>query len=144
MDEIILTDDMKKESRIWLTPMILCFFLSIIYPILMKFVYQGSDVSDWELILLFLIFMLLALFSLFAYLYAIKYKVAVTADRMVLKTLFKNIQFNLADIKEYHYKRYMKSVFYQFTIYYLDRKVLINTRYYNELDNLLRDLNNRK
>lgn len=143
MNEIILIDDMKKESKVWLIPMILFFLLSILCPISVKLVYQGNDFSDRDLIFATLIFILIASYFLYGYLYAIKYKVTVTTDKIILKTLFKNIQFNVSDIKNYYFKRYMKSVFYQFTIFYLDRKVLINTRYYEELDKILNEVQQR-
>lgn len=143
MNEILLIDDMKKESKVWLFPMILFFLLSILCPIIVKFVYQGNGFSDRDLIFAALIFILIASYFLYGYLYAIKYKVTVTTDKIILKTLFKNLQLNISDIKNYLFKRYKKSVFYQFTIFYLDQKILINTRYYGELDKILKEMQQR-
>ena len=135
MDEIILSDSMKQESKIYLVPMILCFVLAISWPI----VAIVRDFSYKELIIGTVGFVLFACVSLYGFLYAIKYRVTITKDKIQLKTLFKTVILNISDVKEFHYKRYMKSAFYQFRIFYFDKKVLINTRYHEEFAKILKE-----
>ena len=141
MDEIILSDNMKKESKPYLTLMILFFVLAALFPIVAIF----EDSSVKELIIGEVVIVLWACLSLYGFLYGIKYNVTITKEKIQLKTLFRTVILNFSDIKEYKYKRYIKSVFYQFKILYLDKKVVISTRYYEELDAILKDtlLNNQ-
>ena len=42
-------------------------------------------------------------------------------------------------LKKYTCNRYRKSVFYQFNLFINDKKVLINTRYKDEFEKILKD-----
>lgn len=140
MDDIILKDDMKKERKIYLIPMILFVVLVALFPIAAIL----HDFSDKELIIVELAFALFTGYFFYGFLYTLKYNVTITKDRIQLKTLFRTIILNVSDIKEYNYKRYMKSAFYQFKIFYLDKKIKINTRYHEALDKMLKEeLSNR-
>ena len=58
--------------------------------------------------------------------------------------MFKNVIINVADIKKYTYKRITISGLYRFKIFYLDKKIIINTRYHEILDKMLKEeFNNR-
>ncbi|MCH5162497.1 MAG: hypothetical protein J1G38_03290 [Clostridiales bacterium] len=142
MNDIILCDNMKKESRIFLVPMILFFVLAALFPIVAIL----KDFSVKALIIGELVIVLWACLFLYGFLYTKKYNITITNEQIQLKTLFRTVLLNFSDIKEYSYKRYMKSVFYQFKILYLDKKVLINIRYYEALDEILKNalLNNHK
>ena len=137
MDKPVLKDDMKKESNVCLAPIILFFAFALIVPIVIKFIYQGDGFSDKDILLSSVLFILLGCYFLYLYLYAVTYSLTVTTDKIKLKTLFRKTDLNLSDIKQYQYKRYRKSVFYQFTFFYADKKIVINTRYQDALVRIL-------
>lgn len=62
-----------------------------------------------------------------------------TNEKIVLKTLFKSVEVQLKDIKNYNCKRYRKSEFYQFFVFCKEKKILINTRYKDDLEKLLKN-----
>lgn len=135
MDEVLLSDDMKKESKIELVMMILLLVLAIVVLI--------GGIYLWEypikkLILLVTTIVLFASLFLYGFLYARRYNLTVTKEEIRFKTLFRTVIIRLSDIKEYTYKRYSRmSAFYQFKLLYLDKKIVINTRYRDEFDQIL-------
>ena len=52
--------------------------------------------------------------------------------------LFKKEDISLYDVKQYTCKRYKKSKFWQFTLYTNNKKNLINTRYKEEFEEILK------
>ena len=57
-----------------------------------------------------------------------------------VKFIDPNKPFKIKDIKAYNCKRYKKSEFYQFLIFYEDHKTLINTRYKDALEKFLNSI----
>ena len=135
MDRIVFEDDMLKESKIWKKPMVCFLILSTIFPLALIW----NDIKIGEFILGEVFLVLTWGYFLYGYLYTYKYKVTVTKERICLKTLFKHISIETKDIKNYNMKRYKKSKFYQFSIFCEDEKILINTRFKDELERLLDD-----
>ena len=84
-------------------------------------------------------FLLFGCYFLYGYLYVYKYKVVVTNEKIVLKTLVKSVEVQFKDIKTYNCKRYRKSKFYQFLVFCKEKKILINTRYKDEFEKVLKD-----
>ena len=132
---IIIKDDMVKESKVWKNPMIIFFVLAALFPLVLIW----NNIKTIEFILGEVFFILVGCYFLYGYLYAYKYKVVVTDEKVYLKTLFRKIELNICDIKKYTCNRYRKSVFYQFNLFINDRKVLINTRYKDEFEKVLKD-----
>ena len=97
-----------------------------------------KDIKTIEFILGEVFFILIGSYFLYGYLYTCKYKVLATNEKIVLKTLFKNIEVQLKDIKTYNCKRYRKSEFYQFLVFCKEKKILVNTRYKDDLEKLLK------
>ena len=60
-------------------------------------------------------------------------------EKVCLKTLFRKIELNICDVKKYTCSRYRKSEFYQFDLFINDKKILINTRYKDEFEKVLKD-----
>ena len=132
---ILMKDDMIKESKRWKIPMILFFALSALFP----FALIWNDMKTSEFIAGEIFFILMGCYFLYGYSYTYQYKVIVTNEKIVLKTLFKNTEIELKDIKTYHCKRYGKSEFYQFSILGKDKKILIHTRYQDDFEKLLKE-----
>ena len=132
---IIIKDDMVKESKVWKNPMIICFVLAALFPLVLIW----DNIKTTEFILGELVFLLFGCDFLYGYLYAIKYKVEFDNNKLYLKTLFKKIELNICDVKKYTCNRYRKSVFYQFNLFINDKKILINTRYKDEFEKVLKD-----
>ena len=131
----IIKDDMVKESKAWKNPMIIFFVLAALFPLVLIW----NNIKTTEFILGEVFFILVGCYFLYGYLYVYKYKVVVTNEKIVLKTLFKSVEVQFKDIKTYNCNRYRKSVFYQFNLFINERKVLINTRYKDEFEKVLKD-----
>ena len=134
MDSII-KDDMVKESKVWKTPMILFFVLTALFPLVLIW----NNIKTTEFILGEVFFILVGCYFLYGYLFAYKYKVVVTNEKIVVKTLFKSVEVQFKDIKTYNCKRYRKSEFYQFLVFCNEKKLLINTRYKDDFEKLLKN-----
>lgn len=133
----IIKDDMVKESKIWKNPMIIFFVLAILFPLVLIW----KNIKTTEFILGEVFFILVGCYFLYGYLYAYKYKVVVTNEKIALKTLFKSIEVQFKDIKTYNCKRYKKSEFYQFLVFCKEKKILINTRYKDDFIDILKENN---
>ena len=145
INDTIISDNMKKESIVIRSIMILSFVLTVGFPIAgVIHDYFHQDCPLLDIIIIDLVYFLLACFFLFEYIYTIKYNVMITKKQIQLKTMFKKLIINVADIKKYTYKRIAISGLYRFKIFYLDKMIIINTRYYETLDKMLKEeFNNR-
>ncbi len=139
MENVVIKDDMTKEGKVAKPPMIVFFVLATLFPLVALFplVLIWNQISTVEFILGELFFLLMACYFMYVYLYASKYKVSITKEKIILKTLFKYIEIETKDIKTFSCKRYRKSEFYQFHIFTNNKKTLINTRFKDELEELL-------
>lgn len=135
-----MIDGMKREGKPFRNIMIFCYIFSIIMPTGIYFM-KDSGFSNKDLILLVIFWLLLGTYSLYGWLYAIKYKLEFNDEKVHLKTLFKKIELDICDIEKYTCKRYRKTVFYQFNLFIKGKKVLINTRYKDEFEKILKDHN---
>lgn len=133
--DIIIKDDMLKESKVWKKPMIIFLVLSVLFPLVLIW----KNIKVTEFILGEVFFILVGFYFFYGYLYAYKYKVVVTNEKIVLKTLFKSVEVQFEDIKTYNSKRYRKSEFYQFLVFCEEKKILINTRYKDDFEKLLKN-----
>ena len=132
--DIIFKDDMVKESKTWKNPMLLFFALAVLFPLTLIW----NNIKITEFILGEVFFLIVGSYFLYGYLYAYKYKVVVTNEKIILKTLFKSVEVQFKDIKTYNCKRYRKSELYQFLVFCKEKKILINTRYRDDLEKLLK------
>ncbi len=135
-----MIDGMKREGKPFRNIMIFCYIFSIIMPTGIYFM-KDSGFSNKDLILLVIFWLLLGTYSLYGWLYAIKYKLEFNDEKVHLKTLFKKIELDICDIEKYTCKRYRKTVFYQFNLFIKGKKVLINTRYKDEFEKILKGHN---
>ena len=137
MDNKII-DGMKKESKKPRNAMILCYHFAVLMP-LVHYLIDNDKFSDIDILLIFLWCFILGSIGLYGWLYAIKYRVEFDNEKVYLKTLFRTIELNICDVKKYTCNRYRKSVFYQFNLFINDKKILINTRYKDEFEKVLKD-----
>ena len=146
INDTIISDNMKKESKVVLSIMILFFVLTVGLPIVsvIHFDYFHQDFPLLDVIIGDLVFFIVACLLLFGFIYTIKYNVTIIKKQIQLKTISKNVIINVADIKEYTYKVTTTSGLNRFKIFYLDKKIIINTRYHEILDKMLKEeFNNR-
>jgi len=137
MDNKII-DGMKKESKKARNVTILCYLFAILMP-LSNYLINNEKYNDSDILIIFLLCFMLGTFSLYGWIYAIKYRVEFNNEKIHLKTLFKKKELNICDIEKYTCNRYRKSVFYQFNLFINGKKVLINTRYKDEFEQILKD-----
>lgn len=134
-DKII--DGMKKEGKPFKYVMIFGYVFAILMLLSNYFIFV-EKYSDADILKIFIIYLMFGTFGLYEWLYAVTYKVEFTDDKVYLRTLFKKIELNIIDIEKYTVKRYRKSVFYQFHLFINGKKILINTRYKDEFENILK------
>ena len=134
-DKII--DGMKKEGKPFKYVMIFGYVFALLMLLSNYFIFV-EKYSDADILKIFIIYLMFGTFGLYEWLYAVTYKVEFTDDKVYLRTLFKKIELNIIDIEKYTVKRYRKSVFYQFHLFINGKKILINTRYKDEFENILK------
>ncbi len=140
MDKHII-DGMKKEAKDSIVLIIFGYFLAV--SSLLGF-YITDEYTIKEVILIFSFSFAAGSFGLYCFICRMRYKVEITEEKVKLTTLFKKIEIDIKDIKYYTYKRYMKSVFYNFELYVKDKKVILSTRYRDEFEEILKGNNIEK
>lgn len=133
-----IIDGMRKEGKPFRNIMLFGYIFAILMPISI-YLMNNDKFSDKDIILFAIAGVIFGTIGLYGWLYAKKYRVEFNDERIYLKTLFKKIELNICDVKKYTCNRYRKSVFYQFNLFINDRKVLINTRYKDEFEKVLKD-----
>lgn len=133
-----IIDGMKKEGKPFRTIMLFGYIFAILMP-LSIYLSNNDKYSDKDIILFAIAGVMFGTIGLYGWLYSMKYRVEFDNEKVYLKTLFRKIELNLCDVKKYTCNRYRKSVFYQFNLFTKDKKVLINTRYKDEFEKVLKD-----
>ena len=131
-----IIDGMKKEAKAFKYYAILGYILSLLM-LLYGYLINNESYSDKDTLLIFFYCFMLSSIGLYCWLYAIKYKVEITKEKVILITLFRKKEINITDITHYTRKRYRKSVFYQFKLYTQKQSILVNTRYKDEFEKIL-------
>ena len=135
--DIKLTDDMKKEEKIY---KYITIFAMLLFLLTFLDVYiNNKSYNDKTVMSMLIIYGMFIIVGLYGWLYSMKYKLEFDNEKVYLKTLFRKMELNICDVKKYTCNRYRKSVFYQFNLFINNRKVLINTRYKDEFEKVLKD-----
>lgn len=134
MYDTIIVDDMKKEAKYALIPTIFLVLAGTLLPL----VWFWDDSLDVAVdIKMSLLAICAAIYGLYVFLSCITYKLIVTCDKIVLKTLFIRWNIDFANISNYSYKKHRKFDIYIFLIRVNKKKFSINTRHPNKLIELL-------
>jgi hypothetical protein len=133
-----IIDEMRKEGKPFRNIMLFGYIFAILIP-LSIYLMNNDKYSDKDIILFAIAGVMFGTIGLYGWLYSIKYRLEFDNEKVYLKTLFRKIKLNLCDIKKYTCSRYRKSVFYQFNLFINDKKVLINTRYKDEFEKVLKE-----
>lgn len=133
-----IIDGMRKEGKPFRNIMLFGYIFAILMP-LSIYLMNNDKYSDKDIILFAIAGVMFGTIGLYGWLYAIKYRLEFDNEKVYLKTLFRKIELNICDVKKYSCNRYKKSVFYQFNLFIKDKKVLINTRYKDEFEKILKD-----
>ena len=132
-----IVDGMKKEGKGFLK---LTIFAIILFALTFVYMYiNEKNFQDKAVLSMLMAYSMFSLFGLYGWLYAINYRLEFDSEKVYLKTLFRKIELNICDVKKYTCNRYRKSVFYQFNLFVNDKKILINTRYKDEFEKILKD-----
>ena len=135
-DKII--DGMRKEGKPFRNIMLFGYIYAMLM-LLSIYLMNNDKYSDKDIILLSIAGVMYGTIGLYGWLYSIKYRLEFDNEKVYLKTLFRKIELNICDVKKYTCSRYRKSVFYQFNLFINDKKVLINTRYKDEFEKVLKE-----
>ena len=136
MDNKII-DGMEKESKLFKSITIVALIL-----FLLTFVYMyvnNKSLQDRQVQSMLFVLLAFIAIGLYAWLYSANYSITISNTQILLKTLFAKRVINICDVKKYTCIRYKKSAFYQFNLFIKDKKVLINTRYKEEFEKILKD-----
>ncbi len=133
-----IIDDMKIEKKACIELTFFSFFCAII-TIIHKYFSFFENLERNLSITMNALFFSSGVLGIYGWIYAIKYRVEIDNERVYLKTLFRKIEINICDIKKYSCNRYRKSVFYQFYLFTENKRVLINTRYKDEFEKILKE-----
>ena len=136
--DIRIIDGMKKEGKPFRNIMLFGYIFAILMP-LSIYLMNNDKYSDKDIILFAIAGVMFGTIGFYGWLYSIKYRLEFDNEKVYLKTLFRKIELNIGDIEKYACNRYRKSVFYQFNLFIKDKKVLINTRYKDEFEKVLKD-----
>ncbi len=66
---MVFTDNMKKESRLYLILMVVCAIIMIVFPV--SFYFVAPETPLWQIIIVAIWFFVLFLLCLYAFLYSI-------------------------------------------------------------------------
>lgn len=136
MNKIII-DGMKKEGKSFISIVILgCAFVVLTFGYMYV---NNKSLQDKDVLIMFLGGLSTGIIGLYGWFYAFKYSLTITEQKIVLKTLFKKHEMNICDITKYTCNRYKSSVFYQFHLFIKDKRILVNTRYKEEFEKILKD-----
>ena len=130
-----IVDTMKKESK-WF------FFLMLFGYVILALIFVGMKINDtdWDdNIVQIALGFFAGSFGLYGWLYGITYKIEISQEKVLIKTLFRRFNINIADIETYTCERYRKSAFYQFNLFTKDKHFLLNTRYKQEFMDILQN-----
>lgn len=133
-----IIDGMKKEGKPFRNIMLFGYIFAILMPVSI-YLMNNDKYSDKDIILFAIAGVMFGTIGLYGWLYSMKYRLEFDNEKVYLKTLFRKMELNICDVKKYTCNRYRKSVFYQFNLFINNRKVLINTRYKDEFEKVLKD-----
>ena len=134
--DIKITDGMKKEGKIYKD---ITIFAILLFLLTFLDVYvNNKSFNDKTVMSMLIIYGMFIIVGLYGWLYTAKYKIDISNTNVKLKTLFKKEDISLYDVIQYTCKRYKKSKFWQFTLYTNNKKNLINTRYKEEFEEILK------
>ncbi len=153
MENIIINDNLKKESRMYYGFMVISFIVigMQIIALIVNFIATGKinivlkirNKQDIVSILSWVMFLYIGFNSLFFFLYYSKYTVVVTNEKIFFKTLFSNIEIDIKDIEMYKLKTFKRSKMGSFnlTIKNRKKKIVIYTRYSDVLNKFFQEKN---
>lgn len=128
-----MKDDMKKESKVWILPLILFLILTIITNIALGLSEQKKD-----LIVGLVIFSLFSLYFCYAFLEAFVYTLKIDDDIVTIKTLFTRKKFKLNEISFYNIKKTNSVKMHQVIVILKSKKrIIFYTHYNDELTSIL-------
>ena len=134
--DIKITDGMKKEGKIYKD---ITIFAILLFLLTFLDVYvNNKSFNDKTVMSMLIIYGMFIIVGLYGWLYTAKYKIDISNTNVKLKTLFKKEDISLYDVKQYTCKRYKKSKFWQFILYTNNKKILMNTRYKEEFEKILK------
>lgn len=141
MDKILLQDSEKKESKRWLILMIV--FIIIGVGNIIFYCINQSNYNTYEFVAILIVSIAFSLIFFYGFLCCFLYKLIVTNEEIIIRTLYGVKKIKLDKGYKYSFKKYTKvSEFYTFTFLVEDKKVKFYTRYYEELDKILKTTEN--
>ena len=134
-NNILINDNLKKESTVLRNFSILFFALSILFPLGLIW----NDIETIYFIIEEAFFLVVTIVFFWNFMVLYKYNLIVTKNRIILTTLIKkNLEIELKEVKSYTCKAFWKRGFYLFTLSLKDKNTSVVTRFKNELEEILK------
>ncbi len=144
--QAIIIDDEKKEAKIVKIIMICTYVLLFTLPLpSLLFSYLKSDdmtaiIKDLVLSEGFIVLFIFGLLCLYTYIYAIKYRVEIFEDKVLVFSLFGKKEMCFKDIIEWESNKYAFSNLFIIKVYLVNnKKKTVCTRYINEFKAILNE-----
>ena len=132
----LLQDDMRRESRRFIFPMVAFTFYSLL-SIIVLFIDTRETIQ--EIARKSMVSVPLSIVMGYLWLSASKYKLTVTSELLTLRTVFRRYEIYLCNITGYTCKNCGPSVLYQFCLHTEWKQIMVSTRYRDEFIKILED-----
>ncbi len=142
--EPIIKDSTKKESKLFKI-ITICVFALLLISVSICLIFNYLEFEGFmtfkDLVLSkeFIIFFLFALFCLYAYIYAAKYKVEIYKDKVLVHSIFKNVEVSFKDVVNITGTKYTFTDLFILKLCTNNKKTTVLTRYNNEISRIINE-----
>lgn len=135
--EKYIDDNMKKEIKI---PLLSAFFGYFLFAIRLYIAFQRNENwTEGELSLSLLMCFLLGTIGVFVGIYLLAYRVKISKEKIIIKSLFGKKEVNIYEVEKYSYTWNKIYKIYQYTFYIGNKKLMFNSHYKNEIEQILNE-----
>ncbi len=135
--EKFIDDNMKKEIKI---PLLCAFFGYFLFAVRLYIAFQRNENwTEGELSLSLSLVFLFGTLGVFSCFYALAYRVKINKEKIIIKSLFGKKEVNIYEVEKYSYTWNKIYKIYQYTLYIENKKVMFNSHYKNEIEQILNE-----
>ncbi len=135
--EKYIEDNMKKEIKI---PLLCTIFIYFLFAVRLYMVFQRNENwTEGEHSLLLPLDFLGGTIGGISCIYVAKYRVKISKEKIIIKSLFVKKEVNIYEVEKYSYKWNKIYKIYQYTLYIENKKVMFNSHYKNEIEQILNE-----
>lgn len=132
-----IEDRMKKEIIIPLVLAIGCYFLFALS--LFNIFQQNENWREGETLITLPMYFLFGTFGVFYSIDIAMYRVKINKEKIIIKSLFRKKEVNICEVKKYSYTWNKVYKIHQYTLFMGNKKVMLNSHYKNEIEQILNE-----